>query len=176
MTGTGGIRFARSQFASFPEWFVGYMSNVRLTKGSALYTSGFAVPSSPLSSVAGTSLLMKFANSNILDYSNSIDIVTLGNTAISTSNKKYTSSIYFDGTNCGMSATPTEKLNVGSTYTIECWIKLNALPVFGGQQFTIIHRAVPAVILRSSIYPLKYPPADPYQRPMVPPYETLKGY
>lgn len=34
-----------------------YISNLRVVKGSAIYTSGFTVPSSPLTAVSGTSLL-----------------------------------------------------------------------------------------------------------------------
>lgn len=38
-------------------YFGGYVSNVRIVKGTALYTSGFTVPASPLTAISGTTFL-----------------------------------------------------------------------------------------------------------------------
>jgi hypothetical protein len=39
-------------------WFNGRMSNLRMLKGTALYTSSFTVPSAPFQPIASTSLLL----------------------------------------------------------------------------------------------------------------------
>jgi hypothetical protein len=36
----------------------GYLSNVRVVKGTAVYTSAFTVPTAPLTAVSGTSILL----------------------------------------------------------------------------------------------------------------------
>ena len=53
-----GLRIGQSSFTSFPENFNGYMSNLRIVKGTALYTTNFTPPRSTLSAVTNTSLLL----------------------------------------------------------------------------------------------------------------------
>ena len=54
----GTVQIARSVFGgSFENWLKGYFSNVRVVKGTAVYTSNFTVTTSPLSAISGTSLL-----------------------------------------------------------------------------------------------------------------------
>lgn len=49
-------------------WFNGYLSNWRIVKGSALYTSNFTIPAVPLTAVPGTGLLT-FQTDSLLDNS-----------------------------------------------------------------------------------------------------------
>jgi hypothetical protein len=61
-TGTGG--------PSFP----GYISNLRVVKGTAVYTSNFTVPTTPLTAISGTSLLTCQSNRFIDNSSNAFVI------------------------------------------------------------------------------------------------------
>jgi hypothetical protein len=49
-------------FKSDPMYFYGFMSNWRLVKGTAVYTSNFTPPTSPLTAISGTSGLLNFTN------------------------------------------------------------------------------------------------------------------
>ncbi len=72
-TSTGTIAAIGSRYADSTAWtFKGYMSNVRIIAGIALYTSAFTVPSGPLS-------VTQYSNQN---GSPSAAINTLGSTAL----------------------------------------------------------------------------------------------
>ncbi len=91
----------------------GYMSNLRLVKGTAVYTSNFTPPTSPLTAVTGTSLLT-CQDATIRDNSSNNFVLTVAGNATprqqnpfgwtTSSAQDYTpavfgSSAYFDGTN-----------------------------------------------------------------------------
>lgn len=67
------------------EYFTGYMSNYRLVKGTAVYTTVFAVPTPPLSAITNTSLLTA-QSSTIVDNSvNGFTITSGGSPSVSSS-------------------------------------------------------------------------------------------
>ena len=76
-----------------------YISNVRLLKGTALYTgSTYTVPTSPFTNITNTSLLLNFTNAGIYDATAKNDLETVGNAQVSTTQAKFgTTSMYFDG-------------------------------------------------------------------------------
>ena len=57
--GVGGLKFHVGDHTYFSGsyFFNGYISNVRVIKGTAIYTSAFTVPTSPLTAISGTVLL-----------------------------------------------------------------------------------------------------------------------
>ena len=105
---------------------VGYISNLRLIKGTAAYTSNFVPTNIPLTSVQNTALLLNGTSAGIYDSSMCNEFETVGASQISTSLKKYgNSSLYFDGSNGinlhGIGTSPTLTLGTGD-FTIECWV------------------------------------------------------
>ena len=60
----------------------GYLSNLRLTKGTALYTANFTPPTAPLTPSANTSLLTNGMNAGIYDQTTINDMETVGNAQV----------------------------------------------------------------------------------------------
>ena len=107
--------------------FQGYISGMRLIKGSGGYDatqSTITVPTSPLTAITNTSLLLNFTNASIIDSTAKNDLETVGDAQISTSVKKFgTGSLKFDGTGDWLSIAHQDILNFGSSnFTIECWV------------------------------------------------------
>lgn len=100
----GQMAIGKDESTSYPSRaFSGYISDLRVVKGTAIYTSNFAPPTDPLSVVTGTSLLMKFNNLSVSDkinghlatYWSSTSTTSTGVSSVVTKNGS--SSIYFNG-------------------------------------------------------------------------------
>ncbi len=76
-----------------------YFSDLRLLRGTTLYTANFTPPTAPLTAITNTALLCNFTQGNIIDYSRKNNLETVGNAQVSTTTKKFgTGSLCFDGT------------------------------------------------------------------------------
>ena len=114
----------------------GWMSDLRLVKGRAVYTDNFTPPTTPLTAVNGTSLLLSFKNGAIVDKSGKCSIRPLPNASLTTAVKKYGNASYsFNGSTYllintpeGSSAAPTfgaPNLKSGD-FTVECWVNFTS--------------------------------------------------
>jgi hypothetical protein len=76
----------------------GYISGLRIVKGSSVYNSPFIPPTAPLTAITNTSLLLNYTNGGIIDATAKGDWETVGNAQISTAQSKFGgSSMYFNG-------------------------------------------------------------------------------
>lgn len=107
----------------------GYISNFRLTNGTAVYTTNFTPPTAPVSAVTGTNLLLNFTNAAIFDNAMMNDLETVGNAQISTSVKKYgTGSIRFDGSGDWLTIQNSPQFSFGTgNFTLEFWINFSSI-------------------------------------------------
>jgi len=109
---------------------VGNISNLRLVKGTAVYTSNFTPSTAPLTVISGTSLLLPMTNGAIFDNAMMNDLETVGNAQISTSVVKYgTGSLAFDGSGDYLvsNAASSDLYAFGTgDFTVEFWLYLNS--------------------------------------------------
>jgi hypothetical protein len=106
--------------------FTGYISNARVVKGTAVYTSNFTPSTSALTAITNTQLLLLTDNYSIVNSTPTPLPVTInGNTTISTAQYPtgMTRSIYFDGTGDYVSNASANLTTTGDT-TIEFWVRL----------------------------------------------------
>jgi len=108
--------------------FNGYISNSRIVKGTAIYTSTFTPSTTPLTAIANTSLLTCQSNRFIDKSTNAYAITVNGSPQISpaipfTQNASYSTygSAYFDGSGDYLSTTLTGGLGSGD-FTVEYWV------------------------------------------------------
>ena len=104
----------------------GYISNIRLLKGTALYTAPFVPPAAPVTAVTNTQLLVNGTNAGIFDNTTTVDLETVGSAQVSTSVVKYgTGSISFNGLNSYLispiPAPPWLLFTNTADWTIEFW-------------------------------------------------------
>jgi hypothetical protein len=116
--------------ANTRNWFHGYVSNLRILKGTALYTSDFTVPTSPLTAVANTQLLLSGTNAQLVDKTRTNNLILNGTATVSASQFKYgASSMKFDGTNNGEITIPYNQSNVfaANDFSIELWMYASSI-------------------------------------------------
>jgi hypothetical protein len=101
----------------------GYISNLRVIAGVALYTSAFAPPVAPLTSIAGSTLLLNSTNSGLIDYTSKNNLETVGNAQLSAAITKFgNASIYFDGSGDYLTVRTSPLLDFGTgNFTVEFW-------------------------------------------------------
>jgi hypothetical protein len=104
--------------------FNGYISNARIVKGTAVYTSNFAPPVAPLSFNANAVLQVNGTSAAIYDSSMMVNYETIGNTLSTGSIKKYgNSSIYIAAAAANVFTPASPNLDFGTgDFTIECFV------------------------------------------------------
>lgn len=126
------IKIAKSAHSS-TETHVGYISNLRLVKGTAIYTANFTPPTAPLQPVAGTSLLTCQSPGIVDNSSNQFTITRTGDVRTQRfapfallqpyTPEVFGGSLYFDGTGDYVQTAYNAAFALGTkSFTIEAWI------------------------------------------------------
>jgi hypothetical protein len=110
------------------ELWNGYLSGVRLVKGTAVYTSTFTPPTAPPTAITNTSLLTNFTNAGIYDSTAKNVLETVGNAQVSTTQAKWgTTSMVFNGTSDYIVNPSSALVSAWGTgdFTVEGWYYSN---------------------------------------------------
>jgi hypothetical protein len=136
---------------SYSNTLLGYISNLRLVIGTAVYTGAFTPPTLGPITTAGlsssssyinitnvntnfgasnTSLLLNFTNAAIYDAAVQNNVTTVGDAQASTTQYKWSpTSVRFDGTGDTLSLIPSTAFGLGTgDWTIEFWLYFTVLP------------------------------------------------
>jgi hypothetical protein len=133
---TGLMYVGRMSAAAY--YLPGYMTNLRVVNGTALYISNFAPSLTPLTAVTNTQLLLNCTNAAIYDASMNDNLLTVANAQVNTTVTKYgVSSIAFDGTTDSIQTVDKPSINFGTgDFTLECWVYFNAV----NAEMTVINK------------------------------------
>lgn len=123
---------------------VGYLSNLRFVKGTAVYTSNFTPPTSPLTAITNTSLLTCQSNRFLDNSTNAFAITPSGSPSVQAYSPFAPTAAYSATTNGGSGyfdgsgdylATPTSgQFTASGDFTVSCWFYLTS---FASQYYGI---------------------------------------
>jgi len=115
----------------------GNLSNVRIVQGTALYTSAFTPPTSPLTAISGT-VYLTCQNAAFTDNSTNNLVITQNGNPTVAGNSPFNTvgywSNYFDGTGDYLTVPYNSSLQFPGDFTVECWV----YPVSKVQNFPCI--------------------------------------
>jgi hypothetical protein len=146
--GTANVVTIGSRYTG-SDYFYGYISNFRIVKGTAVYTSAFTPPTAPLTAITNTSLLTCQSNRFVDNSTNAFAITRNGDVRVTpfspfAPTAAYSAgtnggSGYFDGTGDYLTAPNNAVFDFGSgDFTIEAWVYST---VVSGDQIIYFKRA-----------------------------------
>ena len=134
----------------------GYLSNLRIVKGTSLYTAAFTPPTTPLTAVSGTSLLIcqsnRFRDNSVNGFSTtvtnapSVESFSPFSPTAEYSTSSVGGSIYFDGSNDYLTVPGNADLTFNANFTIECFCYVPS-SIVGGTILTIGNEATGRLIV-----------------------------
>jgi hypothetical protein len=103
---------------------LGYLTDIRIIKGTAVYKSNFVPPSAPLLALQNTTFLSNMTSAGVYDAAMMNNMETVGDAKLSTAVSKFGgSSMYFDGNDNLSIPLNTTLMNIGTgDFTIEGWV------------------------------------------------------
>jgi len=128
------IKIGRTHYSQEEENLLGYISNLRVLKGTALYTGSYTVPTAQLTSITNTSLLTCQSNRLVDNSSNNFTITRLGDvsahpfspfsitSAYSPSEYGGSALYYGNGEYISMPVSQTPLLLGSSDWSFEAWV------------------------------------------------------
>ena len=107
------------------EYYNGYLSNVRVIKGTAIYTAAFTPPTGPLLPITNTQLLTCQSSTAVDNSINNFAITTPGSPLSTSILNLYTAN--FSGASQYLRVPYSAAFDFSAaTWTLECWFKANA--------------------------------------------------
>lgn len=131
-TTSGNITVGSARrFTGYNHDFLGYISNVRVVKGAALYTSNFTPSTTPLTAVTNTSLLTCQSNRFVDNSANNFTITKNGDVSVQRfspfsptaeySTSTIGGSVWFNGTGGYLQFPQNSAFTFSSNFTVEGW-------------------------------------------------------
>ncbi|MEI7607395.1 MAG: LamG domain-containing protein, partial [Rhodospirillaceae bacterium] len=109
------------------QYFTGYIDCLRINNTTGLYPTGFTVPSSALTAVSGTTLLLQFDGS-FVDTGLNVQTMT-NNGAVCVAPKFGTGAMFFDGSTNYAKGLTGPWCQFSGNFTVDFWAYCNVLPV-----------------------------------------------
>ena len=129
----GDLYLSRSTTNTASTYVNGYVNNVRIVKGQAVYTSIFTPPTTALTAVTNTQLLVDVASSGAYltdDSTNNFTLTPTGNVTYNASTPVSTGgSLFFNPAVASYLTLPSNStaFNLTGDFTLEAWIQPTAL-------------------------------------------------
>jgi len=104
--------------------YEGYISDLRIVKGTGVYTTNFTPPTAPLTAISGTVLLTCNNKSQYWDTGATTRFNKIGTPTVSNTQRKFTgASSLYTGNAAGVLSAPsgTYDFNTQGNFTCECW-------------------------------------------------------
>ena len=110
--------------------FEGFISNLRVVKGTAIYSSSFTPPTAPTTDVTNTKLLANFTNAQMIDSTAKNNFETVGNALFKQGTAKFgiSSCDLYGSTGSRVASPPSPLYNIlnAGKFTVEFWIYVDS--------------------------------------------------